>query len=455
MNASFVRNHRITEHHAISCKFTPLVGVCVGVQEMPKKAVELGPLAVSRLRETGLHSVGGAAGLQLQISASGARSWLLSISIGGKRREMGLGGYPGVPLADAREAARAARAKVAAGVDPILERKAARSALAAAAAKALTFDQCSARYIKAMSAKWTTAHELTWVTSLATYAGPIMGRLLVRDVDVTHVLAALEPIWSTKTETAARVRGRIESVLDWATTRGYREGLNPARWKGHLDTILPAASRVKRIKHQPALPASDVAAFMAALRLEAGIAARALEFAILTAARSGEVRGATWAEVDLEGAVWVIPAERMKAGREHRVPLSPAAVTLLKALPQGKPSAPLFLGVRGVGPLSTAGMTDVIERRMNAGTDGPRWVDPKDGREVVPHGFRSTFRDWCSECTNYPPAVVEMALAHTIDSAVEAAYRRGDLFEKRRKLMADWARFCARVERANVIAIRQ
>jgi integrase len=362
-----------------------------------------------------------------------------------------------VPLADAREAAREARAKVAAGIDPILERKAARSALAAAAAAAWSFDKCSAAYIAAMSSKWTTAHELSWTQSLATHASPVLGKLLVRDIGLPHVLQVLEPIWQTKTETAARVRGRIESVLDWATTRGYREGANPARWKGLLDTVLPAASRVKKVRHFPALPVSDAAAFMVALRLESGIAARALEFAILTAARSTEVLGATWSEIDLDAATWVISAERMKAEREHRVPLPTAAVKLLRALPKGKASAPVFLSPRGVGPLSSAGMSDII-KRMNAGDDGPRWVDPKDGRKVVQHGFRSTFRDWASEQTNYPRDVVEMALAHAIDSATEAAYRRGDLFEKRRRLMADWAKFLAKVEAtkpANVIAMRR
>jgi len=425
---------------------------------MPRKSVELGPLAVSRLHKPGIYSVGGAAGLALQVSPSGARSWILNISIGGKRREMGLGGYPGVPLADARETAREARAKVAAGIDPIMERKAARSALAAAAAAAWSFDKCARSYIQAMSSKWTTGHELSWTSSLATHASPILGQLLVRDIGLPHVLAVLEPMWATKTETAARVRGRIESVLDWATTRGYRgEGTNPARWKGHLDTILPAASRVKKVKHFPALPASDAAPFMAALRLESGIAARALEFGILTAARSGEIRGATWSEIDLDAATWTVAAERMKMKSEHRVPLSAAALVLLKALPKGKPSAPLFPSPRGVGQLSSARMSDLIER-MNVGDDGPRWVDPKDGREIVQHGFRSTFRDWASERTNYPRDVVEMALAHAIGDPTEEAYRRGDLFEKRRKLMSAWATFCAKVETtktANVIAMQR
>ena len=425
---------------------------------MPRKAVELGPLAVSRLRKPGLYSVGGAAGLALQVSPGGARSWILNISIGGKRREMGLGSFPGVPLADAREAAREARAKVAAGIDPILERKAARSALAAAAAAAWSFDKCARAYIQAMSSKWTTAHELAWTQSLATHASPVLGKLLVRDIALPHILEMLEPIWSVKTETAARVRGRVESVLDWAITRRYREGANPARWKGLLDTVLPAASRVKKVKHFPALPVSDVAAFMAALRLESGIAAKALEFAILCASRSGEVRGATWSEIDLDAAMWTIPAERMKMDKEHRVPLSGPAVKLLKALPKGKASEPVFPSPRGVGQLSSAGMSDLIER-MNAGDDGPRWVDPKDGREIVQHGFRSTFRDWAAEQTNTPRDVVEAALAHAIDSATEAAYRRGDVLGKRRKLMGAWSAFCARIETIkpgqNVISMRR
>jgi integrase len=255
-----------------------------------------------------------------------------------------------------------------------------------------------------------------------------MGELLVRDVGVAHVLAVLEPIWHTKTETASRVRGRVEAVLDWATARSYRSGENPARWKGHLDKLLPARAKVAKVEHHTALPIEDVASFMVELRKQEGSGAKALEFAVLTAARSGEVRGAMWDEIDLRGAVWTIPADRMKAEREHRVPLSDAAVALLRSLPREAEQDLVFQAPRG-GPLSDMTLTAVL-RRMKV--------------DAVPHGFRSTFRDWAAERTNYPRDVAEMALAHAIDSKVEAAYRRGDLFDKRRRMMADWSAFLAK-----------
>lgn len=401
---------------------------------MPKKATELGPLQVSRLRAPGLHPVGGVAGLRLQVSPSGARSWILRVSIGGKPSEKGLGGYPDVTLAGARDAARAIRAKIAAGVNPIEEARAARSALAAAVASAWTFDQCAESYIEAKTPEWSNdRHVGQWTASLANYATPVIGRMLVRDVDHRHVLSVLEPIWQTKTETATRVRARLEAVLDWATTRGYREGPNPARWKGHLDKLLPAPAKIAKVKHFAALPVRDVGAFMLRLRAADGMGARALEFAILTAARSGEVRGATWSEIDLDTALWTVPAERMKMRREHRVPLSDAALRLLRAQAQGKPDAFVFPAPMG-GALSDMTISAVL-RRMEV--------------PAVPHGFRSTFRDWAAEHTNTPRDVAEMALAHAIGDKVEAAYRRGDLFAKRTKLMQTWADFCARVPAAS------
>ncbi len=376
----------------------------------------------------GRHAVGMVDGLHLEVSNSGARSWLLRIMIGGKRCDMGLGGYPAVTLAGAREAARQAREKVRSGINPIDELKAAKSSLKASQAAALTFKEAADKYIDAHKAGWSNEkHTKQWTSTLATYAYPHIGHILVRDVELPQVLAILEPIWKTKTETASRLRGRIESVLDWATARNYRQGLNPARWRGHLDKLLPKPSKVAKVEHHDALPAADVSAFMAELKKQEGIGAKALEFAILTAARSGEVRGATWSEIDTVAKVWVIPGERMKAGREHRVPLSDQTIRILDSLPRATGSKHVFTAPRG-GQLSDMTLSAVI-RRM--------------GAPCVPHGFRSSFRDWAAELTNYPSEMAEMALAHTINDKVEAAYRRGDLFEKRRQMMGDWAKFCS------------
>lgn len=398
---------------------------------MPRKAKELSALEVRNLTKPGLHFVGGVAGLALQVTETGAKSWILRAQVGKKRRDMGLGGFPDVPLAQAREDARAARARIRAGVDPVEEARAARSALIAAQLSMLTFQQAAEAYIDAHKAGWKNEkHQKQWTSTLQTYVYPKVGSVLVRDVELPQVLAVLEPIWKTKTETASRLRGRVESVLDWATARGYRDGLNPARWRGHLDKLLPRPSKVAKVEHHSALPVSEVGAFMIALRSQEGLGARALEFAILTAARSGEVRGATWDEIDLEEVVWAIPAARMKASREHRVPLSAAAVRLLKSLPRHADTPLVFVGAKG-GPLSDMTLSAVV-RRM--------------GAPCVPHGFRSTFRDWAAERTSYPSEMAEMALAHTINNKVEAAYRRGDMFEKRRRMMADWARFCSASE---------
>ena len=300
---------------------------------MPKKAAELSPLAVSRLRTPGLHAAGGVAGLHLQVAPGGARTWILRVTVGAKRRDMGLGGYPDVPLALAREKARVARLVVEQGIDPILQRQQAKSALAAAQASEKTFERCAREYIAAKSAGWSNPkHAQQWINTLETYAFPTLGPLLVGHIKTANVEAALKPIWTTKTETATRVRGRIEAVLGYATVHHYREGPNPARWRGHLDNLLPAPDKVSRVKHHKAVAIDAVAGFLSAIRSQTGMGAKALEFAILTAARSGEVRGATWAEIDIGAKEWTVPAERMKAGKEHRVPLSEPAVKLLKAL---------------------------------------------------------------------------------------------------------------------------
>lgn len=340
---------------------------------------------------------------------------------------MGLGGFPDVTLAGAREKARAARLQVEQGIDPIEQRREARNVLMAAHASAKTFSECVAGLLAAREGEWRNAkHRWQWENTLQTLAGPVMGHLRVADIKLAHVLDVLQPIWSNKTETASRLRGRIEAVLDWATARGYRDGANPARWKGHLDQLLARPSKIAKPKHYAALPLDEMPAFLARLRASEGAGARALEFAILTAARSGEVRGAAWAEVDLDAAVWTVPGERMKAKKEHRVPLSPQALKLLRALPRVEDQSLIFPAPRG-GVLSDMALVAVV-RRM--------------GVEVVPHGFRSTFRDWAAERTNFPNELAEMALAHAIDSKTEAAYRRGDMLEKRAAMMASWATAC-------------
>lgn len=320
-----------------------------------------------------------------------------------------------------------ARDDVERGVDPIAQRAATYSAMMAARGAEITFEQASEKFVEAKAHEWVNAkHTAQWLSTLSNYAFPIVGKLQIRDVTLAHVVKILEPIWTTKTETATRLRGRIENVLDWATVRGYRQGDNPARWKGHLDKILPKPSKVSKVEHHSAVPVVQIGTFVAALRQQNGIAARALEFLALTAARSGEVRGALWSEIDIHSEVWTIPASRMKAGREHRVPLSPSAVSLLNSLPRYDANNIVFVAPRG-GILSDMSLTAVM-RRMEV--------------DAVPHGFRSSFRDWAAERTNYPREVAEMALAHTIQSKVEAAYRRGDLFEKRARMMRDWADFC-------------
>jgi integrase len=400
-------------------------------------------MAVSKLTAPGLHFVGGVAGLALQVTPGGARAWTLRVSFGGRRRDMGLGAYPAVTLAMARDKAREARELIRQGIDPIERQRAARSALLAAAALAPSFEETAKEYIGIHEAAWKNAkHAQQWRNTLSAYAYPVMGELRVRDVQKEHVLVALRPLWTEKNETASRLRSRIELVLSYAMQAGYRpEGLNPARWKGGLDKLLPAPSAVAKRSHHRALPVAQVGAFMQKLRIVEGMGARALEFAILTAARSGEVRGATWSEIDLEGKVWTVPAARMKAGKEHRVPLSTAALALLKALakapkvadadPGDEAERLVFPASRG-GQLSDMTLSAVLRRMKVA---------------AVPHGFRSTFRDWAAERSKHPHEVAEMALAHAIENKSEAAYRRGDLLEKRRAMMADWAAFLAHPEK--------
>ncbi len=393
---------------------------------MPRKAKELSALEVRRLVNPGRWSVGGVDGLALQVTPTGARSWVLRVVAGVLRREMGLGSFPTVTLTEARDRARKQRALMKEGVDPVAVRRAALSVAIAERQAQKTFSDVAAQYIAQHEKSWKNAkHGAQWTSTLRTYAEPTIGKLLVRDIRSAHVIGVLEPIWTSKTETATRVRSRIELVLDYATARGYREGLNPARWKGNLDAALPNASRVAPVRHHAAVKVKEVVSFMKALRQQEGMGARALEFVVLTAARSGEVRGATWSEVDLSAALWTIPADRMKSSREHRVPLAKPALRLLRSIPGDQlPDDFLFSGMRGA--LSDMSLTAVLRRMKVAATA---------------HGFRSTFRDWVSEFTDHSGEVAEMALSHAIGDKVEAAYRRGDLLAKRVALMRDWALF--------------
>ncbi|MHB2167459.1 tyrosine-type recombinase/integrase [Alsobacter sp. R-9] len=404
---------------------------------MGKQVKRLSARFVQSVTEAGRHADGD--GLYLNVTDSGAKSWVFMWKVGGRRREMGLGPVRDVPLSDARSAAETARKQVRAGVDPITARE---------HRKAMSFGDAADALIASKSPSWRNdKHRAQWTMTLTTYCQAIRSRP-VADVSTEDVLRVLKPLWQTKAETASRLRGRIERVLDFAKAKGMRSGENPARWRGHLDAILPKPQKLAR-GHHAAMAFDDVPAFMAALSGTEGVSALALQFLILTAARTGEVRGATWREFDFKTNVWTIPANRMKAGREHRVPLSPGAVAILEdmrarategqgddAKPQ--PDAFVFPGGRIGKPLSVMALEMVLRRAK---------VD------VTTHGFRSAFRDWCGERTTFPREVAEAALAHLVGDDVERAYRRGDALEKRRKLMDAWHRFCAQANSANVVPL--
>ena len=401
---------------------------------MARQQNRLTALQVTKLSKPGLYGDGG--GLTLQITPAGVKSWLHRYMIDGKSFAMGLGPTHTVDLAEARRKALEGRRLLLDGVNPLLARNQQQVAAKLAETNMMTFDQCAEAYIQAQKPSWKNAkHAKQWSSTLKTYASPVFGAAPVADVDTGLVLKCLAPIWESKTETATRVRGRIESVLGWATTSGYRTGENPARWKGHLENLLATISKVRRTKNHPALPWQQAGAFVHALRARAGVAARALEFLVLTACRSGEVRGALWAEFDLDGRLWTIPAARMKGAREHQIPLSDPAVRILAALP--KDSDIVFPGTKGQA-LSDMSLTAVV-RRMGGRHD---WVDA-DGARVTVHGFRTTFRMWAAEMTNYPREVAEHSLAHQLPDAVERAYQRGSQFTKRTSLMSDWAVYCS------------
>jgi integrase len=383
---------------------------------------------------------GDGAGLYLQVRGPANRSWLYRFKLHGRSHLMGLGIVADVSLAEAREAAGSARKLVRQGINPIDQRRAQR---ADAIQPGLTFAQVAGVYIKAHEPSWRSAkHRQQWHNTLDTYAGPILGKLPVDQVDVGAVLRVLEPLWREKTETASRLRGRIEAVLDYATARGWRSGENPARWRGHLDNLLPARSKVAKVQHHPALPWREIGGFMATLAEEEGVSALALRFAVLTAARTGEVIGARWSEVDVKASTWTVSAERMKASREHRVPLSEGALDVLREVAKlstdPKTDGFMFPGGRAGKPLSSMALLMLLRRMERS--------------DLTAHGFRSTFRDWCAEATNYPREVAEAALAHTLRDKTEAAYQRGDLMEKRRRLMAEWGMFCSKSSASGGVA---
>jgi integrase len=396
---------------------------------------KLAAVEVAKARGPAVLHDGG--GLYLRVSATGAKSWVFRFQIGGRRRDMGLGPFPDVSLAEARAKAAAYRNLRREGTDPIEAKNAERRAQRLAGAKGHTFKDAAEEYVARNEAGWRNAkHRQQWRNTLITYAYPLLGDLPVSAIDAGLLVQVLDPIWHTKPETANRVRGRIEAVIDAATVRGFRAGPNPAQWKGNLAHILPARSKVRAIEHHAALSFTELPAFMIALRARLGVAARVLEFTILTAARTSEVLGASWGEIDLAAKIWTVPASRMKAGKEHRVPLSDAALAVLEqvrplaVLTNGDSdsAAPLFPGARRALPMSSMVMLMLLRRMKRT--------------DLTAHGFRSTFSDWAAERTAFPREVVEMALTHAIGNKVEAAYRRGDLFEKRRKLMKVWAEFC-------------
>jgi integrase len=391
---------------------------------------------VSKKTKPGYYGDG--AGLYLQVSNGGAKSWLFRFTIAGKKRWMGLGAFHTVSLAEARLKARECRQALLNGHDPIEQKRSTVLAAALERARMMTFDQCAAGYIAAHRASWRNPkHASQWVNTLATYASPVIGELPVAEVDTALVVNVLHPIWHTKTETAVRLRGRIEKILNWAVTKTYRAGDNPARWRGHLENLLADPNKIAPVEHHPALPWHEVGSFTSELRKCPGIAPRALEFLILTNLRSNSVRGTRWNEIDFDAKVWTVPGNRMKGGKEFRAPLSSAALALLNAMPRSDEL--VFPGRKAGSPQSDMTLTAVLKRMKRD--------------DISVHGFRSTFRDWASEsvANSFPHEVIEQAMSHTLADKVEAAYRRGDLLAKRALLMQAWADYCQVVPTAATV----
>lgn len=373
-------------------------------------------------------------GLYLKVRDGNSKSWIYRYRTKGKLRDMGLGPLHTISLAEARDKAEACRALRIKGLDPLEERIRQQQAEAVQATEIITFEKCAETYIAAHKAGWKNGkHAEQWTATLQTYVYPVFKDRPVVSIDDALVLKVLQPIWKEKTETASRVRGRIERILDWARVMKYRTGDNPARWKGHLDHLLPKRSKVATIVHHPALPIDEAPTFIQALRREETVVAHAFEYCILNATRTSETLGMRWTEFDEKAGLWTVPAERMKAGRDHRIPLSKRSVQILGKMQELRVSDFVFPGGVKDRPLSSMVFLMLLRRL---------------GRnDITAHGFRSTFRDWAAERTDFPNEVVEMALAHTINNKVEAAYRRGDLFEKRRQLAEAWAEFCASAPR--------
>lgn len=393
---------------------------------MAKQIEKLTPELVATKDKPGMYPDG--LGLYLQVSVWNTKSWLFRYQRFNKLRSLGLGPCHTVTLSEARKRAKQARLMLLDGVDPIDAKHASRDQQRLESARVMTFDQCATAYIDAKKHGWKNAkHSEQWTNTINTYASPIIGNLPVAEVDTALVMKVLQPIWTTKTETATRLRSRIESILGWATVSKYRTGDNPARWRGHLDNLLAKRSKVKKVEHHPALPYAEMGAFMCDLRKQDGMGAKALEFTILTAARTGEVIGARWDEFDLPSKTWTIPPERMKAEKEHLVPLCARAIEILEEL-QPLGGEFVFPGLKPEKPLSNMAMLSLL-KRMERG-------------DLTVHGFRSTFRDWAAEQTAYPHEMAEMALAHTVGNKTEAAYRRGTLFQKRIRMMQDWQKHC-------------
>jgi len=412
---------------------------------MPKLAKELKALQVKHLTHPGRHAVGGTpSGLSLNITDTGARSWIFRVTVRGNRRHIGLGSYPEVSLAEARGKALEMKRKISSGIDPVEERQIERSASALEQRQRINFEDAFNRYDeeKLQGELKNAKHVKQWRSTLSTYAFPTIGDKAVASITVEDILTVLRPIWTTKNETASRVRQRIEAVLDWSRVMGFREGENPARWKGNLQQLLPSKSKVKSENRHPAVALTEISDWFRLLRTRDGMAARALEFLTMTASRSGEVRGALWNEIDFERGIWTVPAERMKAGREHRVPLASHVVELLANLPRHLDCPFVFPSPKNE-QMSDMTISAVMRRMQETEKKHGKmgYLDPRSRRPAVPHGLRSSFRDWAAERTNYPREMAEIALAHNVGSDVERAYRRGDMVERRREMMEEWAQF--------------
>jgi integrase len=420
---------------------------------MPKKVKELSAAEVRRLTYStsskgieynALHSVGGVSGLLLQVTPTGAKSWILRTTVGTKRRNIGLGPFPEVSLASARDKASTSKEMIVNGLDPVEEKNAIKRALITSQLSQITFDIAARDYIKMKAKEFRNPRqEQQWTNSLATYASPHIGSMPVSEIELSHIKSVLDPIWETKTDTATRVRSRLENILGWCAIHGYRKNENPARWSGYLDEIYPSFSKVKKRKHHSSLSILELHSFMTSLREREGVAPRALEFLILTASRTNEVigdkrigkPGITWAEIDLQKRVWTVPAERMKSNKIHTVPLCKRALAIVSDIPEGKPTDLLFNGSKGGIPSNN--FLSSLLKRMDV--------------EATTHGFRSTFKDWCREYTSYADEVSELSLAHVNSDATRAAYARSELIDKRRLLMSDWEYFCQHGVAKNMI----